>query len=343
MATRTNLVFDYPAVPAVTVILPVYNEQRYIERCLEAIQTQDYPAASIEILVIDGRSTDDTRAIVTRIAGADSRIRLIDNPERLQTYALNYGIDAAKGQVVVRVDGHVLIAADYVSQCVQLLQKLAGQNVVNVGGPMRPQGETAIGQAIAIATQSPFGIPTAFHHSTKAQLVDTVYLGAWPRGLFEKIGKFNPELPVNEDYELNYRTRLAGGQIYLSPSIHSIYFCRSSYRALWRQYFVYGREKIQMLSRYPTSVKPRQLVAPLFVSTLFGLPVLSILSPLFAALWALMLIAYAGAASIAAWKTTPSRVSRLNVVVAFAVMHVAWGSGFWRGLLKVGVESLKRR
>ena len=333
---------DYPAVPAVTVILPVYNEQRYIQRCLEAIQAQDYPTESLEILVIDGRSTDDTREIVSRMATIDGRIRLIDNPNRLQSYALNCGIAVAKGDIVVRIDGHVLIAVDYVSQCVRLLIELADQNVVNVGGPMRAGGETTVGQAIAAATQSPFGIPTAFHHSTKAQMVDTVYLGTWPRTVFDKIGPFNPELPVNEDYEFNYRTRMAGGRLYLCPDIHSTYFCRSSYRALWRQYFTYGREKVQMLRRFPASVKPRQLVAPLFVAALVGLPLLSIFSPLILGLWALMLVIYTGVAGVAAWKAPRSDTALFNIVLAFMVMHVAWGSGFWRGVSQPLWRSLTR-
>jgi len=323
---------DYPETPYVSIVLPVYNEQTYIVRCLAAIQKQDYPADSLEILVIDGFSTDDTRRLVSLAAVADTRVKLLDNLERLQAHGLNYGIKAAHGQIIIRVDGHVLIAPDYVSQCVRLLREMANQAVVNVGGPMRPHSETNVGRAIAAATQSPFGIPTAFHHSTRAQFVDTVYLGAWPHTLFEQIGGFNPALSVNEDYEFNYRTRSAGGKIYLSPNIRSVYFCRSSYPALWRQYYIYGRQKVQMLRRYPESVKVRQLVAPVFVAALVGLPVLAVFVPSLGLLWLFMLLAYFGAGSVAAWKSPRNGTSLFTIVLAFLVMHVAWGSGFWRGL-----------
>lgn len=326
---------DYPETPLVTVIVPIYNEQHYITRCLNAIQQQDYPADQIEILVSDGQSSDNSRALVLALATADPRIRLIDNPQRLQTFGLNTGIEAAHGQIVVRVDGHVFIAPDYVRNCVSLLRGKNDEQVANVGGLMTPQGETPFGRAIAAATQSPFGIPTAFHHSHRPQFVDTVYLGAWPRVLFDQIGYFNPALAANEDYEFNYRIRLAGGRIYLSPTIRSVYFCRSSMGGLWRQYQRYGRQKIQMLRRYPQSLKVRQLIAPLFSAALFGLPLLTLFNRWFGVLWLLMLIAYGLVGSAAAAKAPRERIDSGRVLLAFALMHVAWGIGFWRGVIDV--------
>jgi succinoglycan biosynthesis protein ExoA len=323
---------DSTDAPQVSVIVPIYNEQRFIERCLNAILKQDYPAERMEVLVVDGQSKDNTREIVRRIQATNGRVRLLDNPERLQANGLNYGIGAATGEIIIRVDGHVLIAPDYVWQCVRLLRELASSGVVNVGGVMSPEGETRAGRAIAAATQSPFGIPTAFHHSTKAQFVDTVYLGAWPRALFDEIGLFNPAVNVNEDYELNFRIRRAGRKIFLSPDIHSTYYCRQSYHALWTQYHRYGIQKIQMLRRYPESVRTRQLVAPVFVAALVGLPVLALIMPAFGILWVLMLIAYISAAGVASQRASRNNNLIVGVMAAFAVIHIAWGSGFWRGM-----------
>lgn len=341
---------DYAPVPAVSILLPVYNESHYIERCLNALLAQDYPADHLEILVIDGRSTDNTRDLVRRIQAQRGEqrppIRLLDNPDKLQAYALNIGLQAATGDVLVRVDGHTLLEADYVRQCVETLRKLAGQNVVNVGGRMVPVGETPVGWAIAAAARSPFSVPTAFHHSEKPQMVDTVYLGAWPRQVFEAVGEFNPAVNINEDYELNYRLRQRGGRIYLSPAIRSVYFCRASFPALARQYYRYGAQKVQMLKRYPEALRPRQLIPPLFVLGLVcGLP-LGLLWAGFALLWAMGTAAYALLALYAAARARHTMVAQhvhpvyrppappalLPVLAAFVIIHLAWGIGFWAAI-----------
>jgi succinoglycan biosynthesis protein ExoA len=331
----------YSPEPSVSVIVPVYNEAQYIERCLNAILDQNYPAEQVEILVVDGGSTDDTRRIIRRLQEVERRIRLLDNPEKLQAHALNRGLDVAKGEIIIRVDGHTLLERDYISTCVHYLRQLADRKIVNVGGMMRPCGETPAGRAIAAATSSPFGIPTAFHHSNRAQVVDTVYLGAWPRVVFDVVGRFNPSVNVNEDYELNYRLRLAGGKIFFSPGIRSIYFCRQSFRALWRQYHRYGIQKARMLKQHPASLKLRHLVAPIFVVVIVGGVVGMFLAPLptmrtlIGLGLVLMFSLYITAGYVAAYKAPRVQVSIGAVIVAFAVIHLAWGTGFWRGLLNL--------
>lgn len=331
--------FEYPPNPTVSIVLPVYNEGDFIEDCLTAILRQDYPQDSLEILVVDGGSTDSTCAVVEKSISTHPHLRLLDNPERLQAYALNRGIQASQGEIIIRIDGHTIIAPDYVSQCVSLLCSMADQGVVNVGGLMRPEGQTPAGKAIAAATMSPFAVPTAFHHSERAQFVDTVYLGAWPRKLFEVVGMFNPAVNVNEDYEFNYRTRQAGGMIYLSPNIRSRYFPRSSFGALWRQYFRYGVQKVQMLKLHPGALRMRQTAAPTFVAALIGLPVLGFWWQGAWMLWSVMLLAYFMISAVAATRQRGTEVSPLLIMSAFFVIHTAWGLGFWRGLLNPAVRT----
>lgn len=330
--------FEYSPTPTVSVILPVYNEADFIEGCLKAILSQDYPQDRLEVLVVDGGSTDNTRAGVEKLINAYPYLRLLDNPERLQAYALNWGIQAASGEIIIRVDGHTIIAPDYVSQCVSLLRRMSDQGVVNVGGLMRPEGQTPAGKAIAAATMSPFAVPTAFHHSDRAQFVDTVYLGAWPRKLFDVVGMFNPAVNVNEDYEFNYRTRQVGGKIYLSPDIRSTYFPRASFGALWRQYFRYGVQKAQMLKLHPGALRMRQIVAPTFVTALIGLPLLGILWQGAWGLWGVMLLAYFTVSAVAAARQREAEVSPLLIMGAFFIIHTAWGLGFWRGLVKPSAQ-----
>jgi glycosyltransferase involved in cell wall biosynthesis len=319
--------------PPVTIVMPVLNEADFIQQSLAAVLAQDYPADRLEILVIDGGSTDNTRQIAQELLARHPYGRLLDNPKQIQAAGLNVGILAARSDIIVRVDGHTLIEPDYVSTCVRYLQAGIADYV---GGRMRPVGTTFVGQAIALATSSPFGIGgSKFHYSDQEQYVDTVYLGAYWRKTFNQIGLYDETFRINEDYELNYRLRQAGGKILLTPAIKSSYFPRSSLSALWRQYFKYGLWKVQTLQKHPASLRWRQAVPPLFVGLLIG----SFGAGFFLALFFWLFIAIAGsyllanlvASTISAnrggWQFSPI------LPVVFATIHVAWGLGFWYGLL----------
>jgi succinoglycan biosynthesis protein ExoA len=320
------------SLPTVTVIMPVFNEAAAIRASLAAVLDQDYPADRLEILVVDGGSTDETRAVVQEMIGNRPLARLLENPQQIQATALNIGILAAQGEIVVRVDGRTYIAPDYVSQCVHhLIQGKAD----NVGGLMRPVGTTYVGRGVALAMSSPFGVGDAkFHYSTREQYVDTVYLGAYWRKTFEQIGLYDPAVHINEDYELNYRLRQAGGKILLSPAIQSTYTPRASLPALWRQYFVYGRQKVRTLQKHRGSLRWRQTVAPGLVgallSTLFGgffwKPFRFFLGLVAGCYLLVDLVASTIEASRGGWRYWPV------LPLIFATIHFAWGLGFWFGL-----------
>lgn len=320
-------------VPLVSVVMPVYNEAAFISRSLGAVLAQDYPGDCLEVLVVDGGSTDDTRALVQAAARQDARVRLLDNPRRLQASAMNAGLHAAHGAILARVDGHTLIAPDYVRRCVEHLH---ATGAFNVGGPQRFVGTTPWGRAIAAAYRSPFSVPSRFTVSDRAEFVDTVYMGAWPRAVLERLGGFDESLAVNEDYELNVRIRQAGGRIYLAPDIRSEYYGRQTPGALGRQFFRYGGWKFKVLRKHPASAQPRHLIAPAFVAAAVGGAALAPVDHRIARLWGVVLASYAtalGAASVRQaardeWRLLP----RLPVV--FACIHVAWGSGFWAEALR---------
>lgn len=316
--------------PLVSILLPVRNEAAFIERCLGAVLAQDYPADRLEILVADGESDDGTPGIIRAMPGGE-RVRIVPNPARIQAAGLNLLIREAKGDVLVRVDGHTIIAPDYVRACADALRETGAWNV---GGPMLATGTTPMGRAIAAAGASPFAVPSAFHTSQRAAFTDTVYLGAWPRWVFERVGGYNEAFAVNEDYELNVRIRQAGGRIYLTPAIRSTYYGRQTPGALARQYWRYGQSKIKTLKAHPGSLRPRQLAAPALVAALaLGGPLALVSRPI-RVLFALLVIAYTTAnllaslrvASRSGWGFFP----RLPAV--FATMHFSWGAGFWAGL-----------
>lgn len=321
-------------LPLVSIVLPVRNEEAFIARCLGAVLAQDYPPDRMEVLVVDGMSDDATIAVIGALPGA-SRVRILRNPERIQSAGLNLGIQEARGEIVVRVDGHTIIAPDYVRQCVLTLQETGAWNV---GGAMNPEGITPMGRAIAAAGKSAFAVPSAFHVSRAAGFTDTVYLGTWPRWVFEKIGLFSTDVGVNEDYELNVRIRQAGGGVYFSPAIRSTYFGRQTLDALFRQYYRYGQSKVRTLRRHPSSLRTRQVVAPAFVAWMVVGAPLALITPPVAVVYVTAALAY-GAASLFFSLRLRSRLGWRDIwrlPIVFATIHAAWGCGFWHELLRGG-------
>ncbi|HRX19426.1 MAG TPA: glycosyltransferase family 2 protein [Gemmatimonadales bacterium] len=316
--------------PRVTVVVPMRNEASSITECLESILANRLPDGDIEVLVFDGESTDGSAEVVRALAARDPRVRLHDNPERLQAAAFNRGLALARGAHLVRMDAHTLYAPDYIAECVRLLEETGA---AGVGGVQQPTGRTVIGRAIAAAVSSRFAAGDAkYRHASAAAWVDTVYLGAWRTDTVRDVGGMNAAWAVNEDYEMNIRLRAAGGRMYLSPTIRSTYFVRGSLAKLARQYFRYGFWKVRTLLAHPLSVRWRQLVAPAFVVSLLVTP---LLVHLFGALGAAHLGLYA-AANLAASVITAAGSSwrHLPVLpVVFFLIHLSWGSGFLLGWL----------
>jgi succinoglycan biosynthesis protein ExoA len=318
----------------VSVVLPVLNEERHIEACLESVLAQDYPSDRYEVIVADGGSTDGTRDIVSAVAARDLRVRLIDNPGRLQAAGLNRAILASRGDVIARQDGHAEWAPDHLSTSVALLLATGADNV---GGRQDAVGEGPSGRAIARAMRSPFGVGGArFRYSDHEEEMPTVFLGTFRRSAFERVGLFDEAYPPHEDYELNERIRESGGRIVFSPEIRTKYYVRGGLVALGRQYFRYGRGKVRVARASPGVIRPYHLVAPAFVASV-PLGVAMVLSGRRRRLALAGAATYGAACLIAgqlAGSDEPPAV-RARIPAAFAVMHVAWGAGFWAGVIEV--------
>jgi succinoglycan biosynthesis protein ExoA len=318
----------------VSVLLPIRNEEKQITDCLMAVINQNYPKEYLEIIVIDGMSTDQTREIVLDLQKTNQNVRLIDNPEMIVPTGLNSGIRQAKGDIIIRVDGHTIIEPNYVSECVQALKKTRADNA---GGKMEGVGKTPFGKAVVLATGSPFGIGNArFHFSNREEYVDTVYLGAWPKHVFEKIGFFDEEMVRDQDDEFNYRLRQKGGKILLSPKIKSIYTVRGTPKSLWKQYFQYGYWKVRVLQKHPRQMSYRQFVPPAFIASILSLSIFSVFSRTSRFLLAIILGTYLLAnatASLLTAKNKPLDVFR-RLPIAFAILHFSYGAGFLTGLVK---------
>lgn len=321
-------------LPFVTIVLAIYNEEKFIEKCIQAIQDQDYPPEKIEILVADGMSTDKTVALLNALQAADKRIRVFCNPGRIVPIGLNMLVREAKGEFVVRIDGHTIVARDYVSRCIQASLESGAENV---GGRMCAIGQTPFGKAVAEATSHPFGIGNSrFHYSEKCEEVDSVYMGCWKKSVFEDYGLFDEELVRNQDDEHNYRIREMGGKTLLYPEIKSIYTVRSSPKALWKQYFQYGYWKVRVLQKHPRQMSLRQFVPPAFVLAILFF---SLLALLFNWGWSALLTfmgLYLGINLIVSLSISSKKGWQIfpGLVLSFLILHISYGTGFITGLFK---------
>lgn len=317
--------------PLVTVVMPIRNEGNYIEKSLGAVLHQDYPSEKMEIIIADGMSTDNTRDII-RTMQAQYSLTLIDNPSKYVPAGLNRAIRLAKGEVIIRVDGHCELASDYVRRCVTYLD--GHPDVDCVGGALVTVGETLVARTIAVAMSSPFGVGgVAFRTgSQKGRLVDTLAFGAYRRDVFDKIGLFDEELVRNQDDEFNVRLTQTGGLIWLDPDITSTYYSRAGFKGLWKQYFQYGFYKVRVMQKRGTIPSWRHLVPSAFVGGLFLSMVLALITK--QPLWLLLAAGpYAFANSIASLLTARKNMVMLPILpIAFLILHLSYGLGFLGGL-----------
>lgn len=322
-------------LPFVSILIPVRNEVAYIERCLEAVIDQDYPQDRMEILIADGLSDDGTRELIEQAKSTYPQIQLFDNPQKIVPTGLNILIQQSKGEILIRVDGHCVIAQNYVRNCVRHILE---DQVDGVGGSMHSIGEDQVSQVIALAMSSKFGVGgSSFRTETgHTKLVDTVPFPAYTRDIVEKVGLYDEELMRDQDDEYNYRIRKADGKILLAEDVHSTYYSRGSLKKLWHQYFQYGYWKVRVLQKHPRQMSLRQFIPPAFVSALLLGVFLSFCFPwgwiFFLGLIGLYLLANFASSFLIARREGLHYFWLLPF--AFATIHISYGLGFLAGLVK---------
>src|SRR3954463_8361096 len=246
-------------LPAVSVIMPVLNEERHLRGAVQAILAQRYDG-EMEVVIALGPSTDRTDEIAAELVAEDPRVHTVPNPTGRTPAALNAAVKASRHPVVVRVDGHGMLSPDYIATAVRLL---AETGAANVGGVMHAEGENAWEDAVAAAMTSKVGVGNAaFHTGGAAAPADTVYLGVFRREVLEKQGGYNEEFIRAQDWELNYRIRKDGGLIWFTPDLRVTYRPRPSVRTLARQYHDYGRWRRVVTRYHRGSVNLRYLAPP---------------------------------------------------------------------------------
>lgn len=322
--------------PFVSIICPVYNEEKHIEKCVESLLAQDYPRDGLEMLFIDGMSTDGTREIVGVYANEHPFIRLFDNPHRTAPYALNIGIGASCGEIVMRVDAHSVFPSDYISRLVDSLKELGADNV---GGILHtlPAADTTVCRAIATASSHVFGVGPSTHKigSENVRQADTVPFGCFRREVFGRIGLFDTELTRNQDDEFNGRIVKSGGRVFLIPSVKIDYTARDTVGKTARMYYQYGLFKPLVNKKLGAPATLRQFFPALFVLGIVAGAVWSIFSHIIfwvysgvLSLYLLLAVSFGlrEAVRMKDWKMT------FTLPYVFLVIHAAYGLGYWKGI-----------
>ncbi|MCX7745015.1 MAG: glycosyltransferase family 2 protein [Flavobacteriales bacterium] len=311
----------------ISIVCPVYNEAAYISDLLTFYE-RIKPEAK-EIFVVDGCSHDRTAEMVLQFAAKNPTIYLLRNPKRFVPFALNLAIPKCKGDIIVRWDAHTQYSEDYLEQIVKVFER-TGADIV--GGAMRIRGGSDFQKAVGHATSTIFGIGnSSFHYENFRGFTDSVYLGAWKRSVFDKIGMFDEQLLRNQDDEFHYRARHSGLRIYQDPAIKSYYFPRKNFRELFKQYFGYGLFKPVVIKKIKSEWKFRHFVPMVFTAYLITLPFLFFVNRIFVApliLYFLLSIIFS-----LAKKGSPNEV--ILRIFIFPTLHIAYGLGFWKGLLKL--------
>ena len=319
----------------VTVAIPARNEEQSIEALLASVAAQTHE--HLQIVVVDGMSEDRTAEIVRAVATRDERVELIENPRRVIPAAMNLALARATGRWFVRIDAHCSVPEDYVERLVAHLR--TGQ-WGGVGGRKDGRGHTAQGRAIAAVMGSPFAQGNSvYHYGERAQPVDHIPFGAYPTELVRSLGGWSETQLVNEDFEFDYRLRLAGHELLFDPAIRIDWDCRQRVTDLFRQYRRYGAGKVQTLVQHPESAGLRHLAAPALVASLGVAAALGTrrrTRPLGAALAA----PYLALVAVASWRTAPrlaDPADRRFVPAAFVALHLGWGLGFWEEALRTAI------
>lgn len=325
-------------LPLVSVIVVVRNEEANIARCLSHIVRQDYPHDRLEIIVADGMSTDRTREIAESLWTGGVPLRVVENIGQGRTQGLNLAIGAARGDVIARVDARTVIPPGYLRGCVETMMQTGADNVGGLQRPL-PSGDGLTRQAIAMVLLHPAGVGGAeFRLGRRSGDVDTVYLGCFRRGVFEKVGLFDEKVPIiSEDADINFRIRQAGGRVYLNSELVAYYDPRHNFLEFWRLYVRYGGGKAGFMLKHRRLAGPRQLALALFIGSLI---LLTVASP-FSSLCRIGLVGLLGVyvmGNLFVSGMLALRASRLALfpylALALACIHFGWGFGFLRRLVQ---------
>lgn len=316
----------------ISIVMPVYNEEKYIKNCIDSLLMQDYPIDCMEWIFVDGESTDNTRTLIEGyIKMYPNLIRLLSNPNKTVPYAMNIGIREAKGKYIIRLDAHADYSKNYISKCVYYLDTTDADNV---GGVAETKSIGFVGNTIAKMLSSRFGVGNSeFRTNGDSGYVDTVPFGAFRREVFEKWGGYDERLTRNQDNEMNYRIRKNGGKIYLSSDIKLSYYCRDSIKGISSMAMKNGMWNVITMKLCPGAMGLRHFIPLAFLMSIIFLPLIGIFWHSILWLFAVEMALYGALNCIFSAKQAEGIKEFLLLILLFPIFHITYGAGSLKGLM----------
>ncbi len=324
----------------VSVVMPVYNEEKYIEKCINSLLLQDYPKENMEWIFVDGCSEDRTVELLKKYQSVHPRlIKILNNPNKIVPYAMNIGIAASFGKYIVRLDAHADYATNYISKCVYYLENTDAENV---GGVAETKSKGVMGNAIAKMLSSKFGVGNSqFRINGESGYVDTVPFGAFKREVFSKYGGYDERLVRNQDNEMNFRIRKNGGKIYLSNDIHLSYYCRDSIRGISKMAIKNGMWNIITMKLCPGAMGLRHFIPFLFVCSVLLLGILGLIHPIFWMMLGAELLLYFSLDIFFSARQASDIKEFFIMLILFLIFHISYGIGSMIGISKLFSKEFK--
>lgn len=327
--------------PIVSVVMPVYNEEKYIEKCIDSLLLQDYPIENMEWIFVDGCSKDKTVELIEAYrVKYPELIKILNNPNKIVPYAMNIGISASSGRFIVRLDAHADYAIDYISKCVHYLEETDAENV---GGVAETKANGFVGNAIAKMLSSRFGVGNSqFRTNGKSGYVDTVPFGAFKREVFSKYGGYDERLVRNQDNEMNFRIRKNGGKIYLANDIRLSYYCRDSVSGIASMARKNGMWNIITMKLCPGSMGVRHFIPLAFVASIVALALLGFAHFSFWLLLLAELALYLFLDILFSIRLSSGVKEFFVILLLFPIFHITYGIGSLVGITKLFSKKFKK-
>ncbi len=319
----------------VSIIMPLYNEEKHIKKCLDSLVAQTYPLDQTEWILVDGNSTDKTVQIIEDYKKSNMYpIILLHNPKRKTPYALNMAIQEAKGKYIIRLDAHSYFYPDYIEKCVHYL---INKDVDNVGGIAETEANSFIGKSIAKMISTKFGVGGSdFRIGYGNRYVDTVPFGAFKREVFEKVGLFNTKLLRSEDNDMNSRIRQSGGKIWLADDIRFKYYCRDTVKGILKMGIQNGNALFFTLKENPKAMSIRHFIPFLFLLSLIIMPIFMAIHPFFGYAFLLEGLLYVLLDLYFSFCNKDAKYGLITVWL-YPLFHIVYGIGSLLGLLGIAL------
>lgn len=321
-----------------SIIIPVYNEEKYIDRCISSLIKNEYPKDKLEIIFVDGMSNDSTREIISKYMKEYLYIKLIDNPKRTSPIAMNIGIKESKGELIMRMDAHSSYPSNYISKLVEWKEKLGADNV---GAVCRTEviHRNKKSMSIAKVLSNRFGVGNGLFRIgvNEPMIVDTVPFGLYDKSIFSKVGMYDERLTRNQDIELNKRILRNGGKIYLVPDINFIYYAREDYKAIFKNNYSNGLWNI-LTAYYTKNIKSlsiRHFIPLTFVLSILLPVLLFIINKKFIIISISSIVLYLMLVILVSINIKDNETSFFELVKSFFVLHWSYGLGSLVGIFKL--------